>query len=415
MQEGWAGPDQFWHACFSDLPVTWQSSATSGGVAPTWAPPAHGARPPGGLRAGDVAGGPGRPGRRGARAAAVVLRLWAGPRRPARRGAGLADRGVGAQDAVERRARRAQPGAGPGRAGVLRPVRRGARRAALLGLEPAPARPAGVLLGLAVATRSYPLVLLLALVLLALRAGRLRSFATLAVTAARAVLVVTLPWLLSGDGVLAAYRAWWSAAAATARRGWCRRSTGTRCPAPLVDHPRGPRLGRWRSAAGAVFALSPRRRPDAGRGRPGAGGDRAGHRQGLPRSPACGCCPWSPCRPALARPPGLGRRRGAHFVAVWLYVGGLSTPDRGLPAGCMPCSSSRGSRRRLPGGRVWLRPPPARRPGRGRRRRPSPSALAADAEPRPGRGLGLTRRRAAPAVGLWTGDFSGDARLPVSS
>ena len=28
LKVGWSTPDQFWHACYSDLPVTWQSSGT---------------------------------------------------------------------------------------------------------------------------------------------------------------------------------------------------------------------------------------------------------------------------------------------------------------------------------------------------------------------------------------------------
>lgn len=56
---------------------------------------------------------------------------------------------------------------------------------------------AGVLLGLAVATKFYPLLLLGPLFLLCLRAGRLRAFATTAGTAAAAWLVVNLPVALS--------------------------------------------------------------------------------------------------------------------------------------------------------------------------------------------------------------------------
>ena len=52
---------------------------------------------------------------------------------------------------------------------------------------------AGVLLGLAVATKFYPLVFFGPLLLLCLRAGRLRAFAVTAVSAAVAWLVVNLP------------------------------------------------------------------------------------------------------------------------------------------------------------------------------------------------------------------------------
>src|SRR5207244_1062078 len=52
---------------------------------------------------------------------------------------------------------------------------------------------AGVLLGLAVATKFYPLVLFGPLLLLCLRAGRLRAFTVTAVSAAVAWLAVNLP------------------------------------------------------------------------------------------------------------------------------------------------------------------------------------------------------------------------------
>src|SRR5262249_58437569 len=52
---------------------------------------------------------------------------------------------------------------------------------------------AGGLLGLAVATKSYPLVCFGPLLLLCLRAGRLRAFTVTAVSAAVAWLAVNLP------------------------------------------------------------------------------------------------------------------------------------------------------------------------------------------------------------------------------
>src|SRR5262249_58209702 len=55
----------------------------------------------------------------------------------------------------------------------------------------------GVLLGLAVATKFYPLVFFGPLLLLCLRAGRLRAFTVTAVSAAAAWLVVNLPVALT--------------------------------------------------------------------------------------------------------------------------------------------------------------------------------------------------------------------------
>jgi uncharacterized membrane protein len=54
----------------------------------------------------------------------------------------------------------------------------------------------GILLGLAIASKFYPLFLLGPLFLLCLRAGRLRSFATLVATAAASWLAVNIPFIL---------------------------------------------------------------------------------------------------------------------------------------------------------------------------------------------------------------------------
>jgi len=66
-------------------------------------------------------------------------------------------------------------------------------------------RLAGLLLGLGIATKAYPVLLLLALLPLCLRAGRLHAWARAAVTAAVTVLAVYVPvYLLAGYGSAAA-------------------------------------------------------------------------------------------------------------------------------------------------------------------------------------------------------------------
>lgn len=76
---------------------------------------------------------------------------------------------------------------------------------------------AGVVFGLAVATRTYPLLVLVVLGILALRAGALRDWArTAGVALVTAVLVVGGVSLAYGTGTLAAYQSW---AAATAQLG----------------------------------------------------------------------------------------------------------------------------------------------------------------------------------------------------
>lgn len=70
---------------------------------------------------------------------------------------------------------------------------------------------AGVLLGLAFLVRPYPLLVLLALVLVGCRDGRVREAVTALVAAPLAALALVIPaLLLVGDGVLEAARAWWS-------------------------------------------------------------------------------------------------------------------------------------------------------------------------------------------------------------
>src|SRR5665811_1632560 len=73
---------------------------------------------------------------------------------------------------------------------------------------------AGVLLGLAVSARSYPLVLLAAIGLLAVRSGRVAAWRKLAGTALVTWFAVSLPWLLmNADALLSVYRTWWRSGA----------------------------------------------------------------------------------------------------------------------------------------------------------------------------------------------------------
>jgi hypothetical protein len=191
---------------------------------------------------------------------------------------------------------------------------------------------AGVLLGLAIGTRSYALVVLLAIGLLALRSGRLRAVATLAGTTVATLLVVTLPWLLGGSGVLTPYRGWWSAGA----------SYGSPWMVPMLfGHglPRGAVttlavLG-WvlALAVGAVLALTPRRRP--------AVAEVSVVMLTIVLVTSTTLTPQASLwlLPFVAL---VGMRwrdhliwagvEAAYFVAVWLYIAGLTTPDRGLPA-----------------------------------------------------------------------------------
>ncbi|TGB17493.1 DUF2029 domain-containing protein, partial [Streptomyces palmae] len=68
--------------------------------------------------------------------------------------------------------------------------------------------PAGILIGLATAAKFYPLLLLIPLFLLCLRAGRLRDFATAAVGAAGAWLLVNVPVMFTTGGGLHLREGW---------------------------------------------------------------------------------------------------------------------------------------------------------------------------------------------------------------
>jgi len=68
---------------------------------------------------------------------------------------------------------------------------------------------AGVLLGLAITARTYPLVFVVVLGLLALRAGQVRAWAVTAGVSVLTSLAVLLPWLVvGGGGVLSSYQGW---------------------------------------------------------------------------------------------------------------------------------------------------------------------------------------------------------------
>jgi uncharacterized membrane protein len=208
--QGWSTPDQFFHACYSDLPIVYQTSGMQAGVDP------YATGTSGALEQPVVTG----------------LALWA-------IAAAVPDGDV------------------PDRvrwyfdlstvlvAGLLAALvaltaaSAGRRRpwdAALVALSPLIAlsalvsldllgvtlatagllawarnRPvaAGLLLGLAIGARTYPAVLVAVLGLLALRAGRMRAWALTAGVSAATTVALLLPWLAAdAGGVLSSYRAW---------------------------------------------------------------------------------------------------------------------------------------------------------------------------------------------------------------
>jgi uncharacterized membrane protein len=193
---------------------------------------------------------------------------------------------------------------------------------------------AGVLLGLGVTARTYPLLILLALVVLGLRSGRLRAVRTTLGAAAGAVVVVLLPFLLSNPGaILRSTQVWWDSAA----------GLGSPWMVPqLLGHPLPTGATTLLAVAGllvacavgAVFALSTPRRPSVAEVAfvlvalallTGKAFPVQASLWLLPLLALCGLR-W---RDHLL----WAGAEALHFVTVWLYVGGLSKPDRGLPPG----------------------------------------------------------------------------------
>jgi len=190
----------------------------------------------------------------------------------------------------------------------------------------------GLLFGLAIATRSYPLVLVAAIGLLALRSGQLRVWVQLAATAAATWVLVSLPFLVaSADGVMSTYRGWWGAGARYGSVWLLPGLFAHPLPTGLVN---GLVLAGWVLAliVGAVFALTLERRPGV----------------------AEVCLVMlvvvvltskaNPVQVSLWLLPlialvGLPWRdhliwaglEVTYFVAVWLYIAAQSVPDRGLP------------------------------------------------------------------------------------
>ncbi|MCE1179104.1 MAG: DUF2029 domain-containing protein [Micrococcales bacterium] len=192
---------------------------------------------------------------------------------------------------------------------------------------------AGVLLGLAVMARTYPLLILAAILLLAGREGRRGDSLVTVVSAALAALVSALPLLaLAPEALLAPYRAWWSAPA----------GLGTVWKVPdLLGHPLPAGAVTALAVAGWLAALA-------------VGATMALRRVGRPtvaelalvmvaiasitgKSYPIQAALWLVPLIALA---GLRWRdhliwaagEALHFVALWLHMSATVKPDRGLPA-----------------------------------------------------------------------------------
>ncbi len=335
---GWSTPDQFVHACYSDLPVVYTSSGLAEGLGP-YAPGVSLGQPPVTAALAWLLGLLAPPGTGAAAqrayfdAGAVVLLL-----------AALVTVVAVAAAAGRRRRWDALLVA-------LSPllVLSGLVSLDLAGVALATAglalwarrRPvaAGLLLGLAVAARTYPVLLLVALALLALRAGRWRAAGTTLVAAAAAWVAVNAPFALSSPdawsaylrdfaGRAAGYGSPWLLPQLVARAGGSADAAGL--PPVAVT---ALTLGGWFAwllLVGLLVLWAPRR----------------------PRLPqvafllVAGSCLLGPAFPvqaslwlvplaALALPRWREHllwwaAEAAYFGAVWLFIAGQSTPERAL-------------------------------------------------------------------------------------
>nr|WP_202881496.1 glycosyltransferase 87 family protein [Pedococcus badiiscoriae] len=334
IQKGWTGSDQFWHACFSDLPSLYQLGNLHHGLAAYLAGDGSSADHPvltGAVMAwlgGLVPDGPFLDQTRwyfalwallGTALAVAVVYLTA-----ASRPLHSANAAQVALSPVLLLTAMLSPdlfGVALASAGIWAWAR---RRPTL----------AGALLGLAVATRTYPVLILLALVVLGLRTGRLHAVGRTLAAAAGAVGVVLLPFLIGNPGAIAVpYERWWDSQA----------GLGSLWMVPeLVGHPLPTGATTLLTVVGlvvavlmgALFALSTRRRPTVAEvalvlvALALVTGKTFPVQSSLWLVPLVALCGlrW---RDHLV----WASAEALHFVAVWLYVGGLSRPERGLPPG----------------------------------------------------------------------------------
>ncbi|WP_457254474.1 glycosyltransferase 87 family protein [Pedococcus sp. P5_B7] len=335
IQKGWVGSDQFWHACFSDLPALYQLGNLDHGLAAYVG--GEGARADHPVLTGAVMAWVGGLVPNGAfldqtrwyfalwallgTALAIAVVYLTAASRPLH----VTDAAQVAFSPVLLLTAMLSPdlfGVALASAGIWAWSRR---------------RPvaAGVLLGLGVTARTYPLLILLALVLLGLRSGRLEAVRRTLGAAAGAVAVVLLPFLVGSNptAILRSTQVWWDSAA----------GLGSPWMIPqLVSHPLPTGATTLLAvvgllvacAVGAVFALSTPRRPSVAEVAfvlvalallTGKAFPVQASLWLLPLLALCGVR-W---RDHLL----WAAAESLHFVTVWLYVGGLSKPDRGLPPG----------------------------------------------------------------------------------
>ncbi len=333
LSDGWSGTDQFWRACFSDLPAQYELGGLAGGL------PAYldgGARLDQPVLSGAVMATLGGlvPAGDALDETRWYLLLWAVV------ATALLMATVWCTAATRPRHLDAATQVALSPVVVLTVllsddvVAVALVAGAMLAWERRWLTAAGLLLGLGVTTRGYVLAVALALAYTAWRSDRLRDAVRVLGSGLVAALAVAVPFAVAGGGALTASpRAWWSAPASYGSPWLLPHLAGVDLPVGAVT---ALAVLGWLAAAGAGIAVV----------------------RGVWRPP-----PWPtvalvvvavvlvtsksvPVQASLWLLPlaalaGLRWRdhvlwagaEAIHFVAVWLYIGGQSVPDRGLPAG----------------------------------------------------------------------------------
>lgn len=192
---------------------------------------------------------------------------------------------------------------------------------------------AGVLLGLAIAARSYPVLILVAIGLLCLRSGRLADFRRTALYALLVfAAVLCAVWLVNPSAAASAYTGWASAGAGYGSPWLLPQLAGHALPETAVT---ALAVLGWlvALAAGAVVALSSARRPTLAEvslvmvGLVLITGKSFTVQSSLWLVPLVAWCAlqW---RDHLI----WAGAEALNFVAVWLTIAATTVPDRGMPA-----------------------------------------------------------------------------------
>ncbi|MGV1008629.1 MAG: glycosyltransferase 87 family protein [Dermatophilaceae bacterium] len=336
VEDGWSSPDQFWHMCFSDVSTTFQGQNLAAGLPALLTGSADAptpGQPPLTAVVMTLLGGLVPPGDLDSRTrfyfglwavlatAALALVAWwtaASTRDAPIRAAHVAFSPVVALTAL----------VGPDAFGVA------LASAALYAWARSRLVWSGVLFGLAVSARSYPLLILLAALFVAMRAGRVRSWAVVAAGAAASYAGVVVVLVVGNPAAAArAYAEWWQSAAGFGSPWVLGQITGHPLPSWLLS---GLVLTGWVVAAvlGAFFALAGERRPGVAEVAlvmvavvlvTGKAFPVQASLWLVPLVALCGLW-W---RDHLL----WAGAEAMHFAAVWLYLAGVSVPSRALPAG----------------------------------------------------------------------------------